>query len=443
MTTIRGLLDGCPRGSPEKVEGMHANHFYESIDGWFNFRAVYDQAIREAKDGDVMVELGSWYGRSAAYMAVEIAKSGRKVDFYCVDTWQGSADSPWMAAHLADRGGSAFPFFRENLERGGVWDLVKPLQLPSCAAADRFAVESVDFIMIDAAHDYSSVRQDVRAWLPKLRTGGVMAGDDANWPGVLIGVHETIPMSELMLVNDGTNWLHRKGRPDRGRWSIRRRDETGRSYLAYIPYVNRPDLLERAVASVRALWDNLVVIDQSSDGLSREDHPWVDCIAGVFRCATPSMSFTQVMNWAQAEALERGVEHLVFMHNDAECSGDVASRVLESARSRPRAGVVFTNYDALAVFQVPALRDVGPWDETFRWYFADNDYYRRLLLHGWEQWNFGGQEVAHRGSQTLRSDPAIATQVAAEWRWHEDHYRHKWGGLPGQERFSIPYNGAR
>lgn len=417
------------------------NHFYESIDGWFNFREVYDQALREVKDGGVIVEVGSWYGRSAAYMAVEIARSGKKIDFWCVDTWQGSIDSPWMAEHLAGRGGSALPFFCENLRRGGVSDLVKPMALPSVLAAKKFEEKSIDFVMIDAAHDYASVRADVRAWLPKLKPGALMAGDDANWPGVLIGVHETIPMSELTLVNDGANWLYRKRRPERGVWSFRRPGE-GTDYLAYIPFINRPDLLDRAVASVPELWDGLVVIDQSLDGLARENHPWLDRIAGVFRCPPGSMSFTQMMNWAQAEAFERGVEHLVFMHNDAEGSDGVAGRVLDFARGKPRAAVVFTHYDALAVFQVAALSEIGPWDETFRWYFADNDYYRRTLLCGQSYWDFGGQQVLHHGSQTLHSDPAVAADVGAQWQWHLDHYRHKWGGPPGQERFTMPYNGA-
>jgi len=181
-------------------------HFYGTVEGWFNFREVYDRAVREAHEGAVFVEIGTWYGRSAAYMAVEIANSGKRIDFYCVDTWAGSVDSPWMAQHLAGKGGSAFPAFRENMKRGGVWHLVKTVRKPSVQAAELFEDESLDFVMVDGAHDYESVRDDVRAWLPKVKPNGLIAGDDANWPGVLIGVHETIPASEVTLVNGGLNW---------------------------------------------------------------------------------------------------------------------------------------------------------------------------------------------------------------------------------------------
>jgi hypothetical protein len=416
-------------------------HFYETVDGWFNFREIYDSALREARDGAVFVEIGSWYGRSAAYMAVEIANSRKQIEFYCVDTWKGSADLPWMASHLATRGGSAFPYFQENMQRGGVWNLIKTIRQPSVQAAGLFDRESVDFIMVDGAHDYASVRDDVRTWLPKLKPHGVMAGDDAGWPGVLIGVYESIPFSEVNISNQGANWSYRKLRPARGHWSVHQAPSGPVDHLTYIPYVNRPDLLDCAVSSVRDLWPSLVVIDQSLEGLNAQQHPWIDNIAGVFRSPFGSMSFTQMMNWAQAEANERGVQYLVFMHNDAECREAIALKLLDCARTQPDVGVVFTHYDALSVFNVAAIRHVGPWDETFRWYFADNDYYHRMQLGGWHFCDFGGQQVAHHGSQTLHSDSSLRAEVSANWKWHEAHYQHKWGGNPGRELYSFPYNG--
>jgi SAM-dependent methyltransferase len=416
------------------------DHFFQNINGWFNFREIYDDIVREAQSGASFVEVGSWYGRSAAYMAVEIANSDKQIDFYCVDTWGGSVDSPWMAIELASKGGSAFPFFQENMRKGGVEHLIKPVRLNSVQAAGTFEDQSLDFVMIDGAHDYASVRNDVRSWFPKVKPGGVIAGDDVLWPGVVIGVHETIPCSEIALINSGANWWHRKQRPARGEWLEFRPSARPVDYLAYIPYVNRPDLLDRAVASVPELWESLVVIDQSCDGLNSCDHPWMAKIAGVYRSPFRSMSFSQMMNWAQAEAFDRRARYLVFMHNDAQCAAGEALKVLECARAR-RAGVVFTNYDAFAVFNVAALRDIGPWDETFRWYFSDNDYYRRMQLRGWEHYLFGGDGVVHHGSQTLQSASAIKNEVGESWRWHQDHYSHKWGGPPGRERHSIPYNG--
>src|SRR5215813_6889271 len=128
-------------------------HFYEDIHGWFNFRGIYDEALREATHGARFVEVGSWYGRSAAWMAVEIVHSGKEIQFYCVDTWKGSADTPWMAEHLKAFGGSCKNLFLENMQRGGVAHIVKPLEMASVDAAPLFGDGSIDFVFIDAAHD--------------------------------------------------------------------------------------------------------------------------------------------------------------------------------------------------------------------------------------------------------------------------------------------------
>lgn len=48
----------------------------------------------------------------------------------------------------------------------------------SVEAAKRFADRSLDFIYLDAAHDIGSVIADLKAWTPKVRVGGIVAGHD-------------------------------------------------------------------------------------------------------------------------------------------------------------------------------------------------------------------------------------------------------------------------
>ena len=90
------------------------------------------------------------------------------------------------------------------------------------------------------------------------------------------------------------------------------------------------------------------------------DAPWIDRIAGVYRVAFRTISFTQMMNWARSEAFARSLSLLVFMHSDAEClDHDIARYVIDLARRERlnRVGVAFTHYDAFAVFNVEALKD--------------------------------------------------------------------------------------
>lgn len=45
-------------------------------------------------------------------------------------------------------------------------------------AAQFVADESLDFVFIDANHQYPAVKQDINDWAPKVRKGGIVSGHD-------------------------------------------------------------------------------------------------------------------------------------------------------------------------------------------------------------------------------------------------------------------------
>jgi predicted O-methyltransferase YrrM len=149
------------------------------IPGWFAYAKTYDRAVADASDGATFVEVGSWKGRSAYYMALRIKASGKRIRFCCVDHWQGSAE------HQSDpdvRGGRLYETFLRNI--ADVREFVEPMRMASLEAARHFENASCDLVMIDAAHDYDSVMADIAAWWPKVKPGGMLAGDDYHWPDV-------------------------------------------------------------------------------------------------------------------------------------------------------------------------------------------------------------------------------------------------------------------
>eukprot|EP00291_Cryptomonas_curvata_P016581 CAMPEP_0172155688 /NCGR_PEP_ID=MMETSP1050-20130122/2769_1 /TAXON_ID=233186 /ORGANISM="Cryptomonas curvata, Strain CCAP979/52" /LENGTH=189 /DNA_ID=CAMNT_0012824623 /DNA_START=176 /DNA_END=742 /DNA_ORIENTATION=+ len=48
----------------------------------------------------------------------------------------------------------------------------------STEAVKNFQDRSLDYVYIDARHDYDGVKEDLEAWWPKLRDGGIFAGHD-------------------------------------------------------------------------------------------------------------------------------------------------------------------------------------------------------------------------------------------------------------------------
>lgn len=58
--------------------------------------------------------------------------------------------------------------------------------------SQKVADESLDIVYLDAGHSYDAVKQDLEAWYPKVKPGGVIAGHDFVNPayGVLQAVNE-------------------------------------------------------------------------------------------------------------------------------------------------------------------------------------------------------------------------------------------------------------
>jgi GT2 family glycosyltransferase len=86
--------------------------------------------------------------------------------------------------------------------------------------------------------------------------------------------------------------------------------------------------------------------------------------------------------------------------------------------------------------------EVGPFDEGF-WpaYHEDNDFHRRARLRGIPARDIEG-ESAHYGSATIRVDTAFEALNRRTFPLTQERYIRKWGGLPDQETFDRPWNGA-
>lgn len=151
---------------------------YKTIPGWFDFEAIYDQAVSEARDGDTLVEIGSWMGKSAIYLAQKVRESGKQIRVVCVDPWTGTPGHPVLTPIVEKHGGSIFEVFKANVVAAGLDDIIAPLEMPSVEGAKRFEDASVFMAFIDGDHSYEAVCADIEAWAPKVRPGGILAGHD-------------------------------------------------------------------------------------------------------------------------------------------------------------------------------------------------------------------------------------------------------------------------
>lgn len=183
------------------------DHFYESVEGWFceTDKKIYDDAVDKFTDGDVFVEIGSWKGRSASAMAVNIVNSNKAIKFFCVDTWKGSEEHQegQVFADVDVIGGSLLDRFLENTKP--VENHIQIIRKESTVAANDFEDHSLAFVYIDASHDYESVKKDLNAWYPKVKKGGILAGHDWGWVPVKNAVANFCANNGLTVTGD-TSW---------------------------------------------------------------------------------------------------------------------------------------------------------------------------------------------------------------------------------------------
>ena len=113
------------------------------------------------------VELGSWKGKSSSYMAVEIANSGKKIKFDCVDTWEDWSGDGFIY--------TAMERF-DNMK--SLYTHIDKLHMRGDEASKMFPDEHFDLVYIDVSHWYDDVINDINTWLPKIKHGGYLTGHD-------------------------------------------------------------------------------------------------------------------------------------------------------------------------------------------------------------------------------------------------------------------------
>jgi len=172
-------------------------HFYQNVEGFFWFEEAYRRLLMALPTDQPSrwVEIGSYQGKSASWLGVEILNSGKPVHLYCVDSFVGW-DGELQGLELLTR-------FQENTKpiRDALGDRFTVWPLPSLEAAECFEDNSCDVVFVDGDHEYNAVLADISAWWPKLKVGGFMAGDDFNMYPVMRAVVEHFAPSGYILVH--------------------------------------------------------------------------------------------------------------------------------------------------------------------------------------------------------------------------------------------------
>lgn len=154
------------------------------LQGWAGTDPLLLQAIDAVRPG-LGVEVGSWKGQSAVFMAEHRRARGYDSAILCIDTWLGSIEHlarEDLRPLLGLRHGrpTLYEQFHANVRARGLETWITPLPQTSQTAARYLAMRSVraDLVYLDGSHEYEDVLADLEAYWPLLRPGGLLVGDD-------------------------------------------------------------------------------------------------------------------------------------------------------------------------------------------------------------------------------------------------------------------------
>jgi MMP 1-O-methyltransferase len=175
---VQGMKDSCS-GLDWSIE--ETRRLTETING----KLLPQEAeflwslARNCTGRGVIVEIGSWQGKSTAWLAAG-SKGGAKATVYAIDP------------HIVKPENAQI--FKENMMRAGLDDLVQPLVMTSAKAAENFE-KPVELLFVDGDHKYEAVKLDFELWYPKLLDGGTIAFHDRNSSGPRRLIDESVRAS--------------------------------------------------------------------------------------------------------------------------------------------------------------------------------------------------------------------------------------------------------
>lgn len=188
---------------------LDTTNYKVDLQGWMDpgfcnvFKRLAINAANKNNNSITIIEVGTWKGLSTSSMARICKEHGINAKIIAVDTWLGAPEFWTWGLNDPTRGESlklvngyptVFQTFTKNIKSLGMNDIIYPFPMSSVAAADVLGFYGIkaDLIYIDASHEYESVKTDLQAYRPLLKSDGFIFGDDYShhWTGVIRAVDE-------------------------------------------------------------------------------------------------------------------------------------------------------------------------------------------------------------------------------------------------------------
>jgi len=141
------------------------------MDKMISSRYEFHLLLRKHNLCGVGIEIGVGLGEFSKYLL----SSTKLKKIFSIDPWDLSKSnyrSKWTQEKLNE----IYAITIKELKPFGRRSRI--IKNTSAKVSKIFFNNSIDFIYIDALHDYESVQEDIRLWWPKIKKGGILSGHD-------------------------------------------------------------------------------------------------------------------------------------------------------------------------------------------------------------------------------------------------------------------------
>lgn len=201
-----------------------------------------------------------------------------------------------------------------------------------------------------------------------------------------------------------------------------------------IPTINRADIFQPFLNQYRQIWKNkhLLVIDNGQQNLQFPPSYRHRLINAPFNLGV-SGSWNQILTVHNS----KGYSHIVILNDDVFFS-KTPTEIVSFIENNPADIYLGTKDWSVFVMPYETFYKVGIFDEDFKTaYYEDNDYeYRaRLLKLNILRDSFFDPNIFNN-SMSIKADRSLNVNFEN----NKQRYIEKWGGLPGHEKFTTPFN---
>jgi glycosyltransferase involved in cell wall biosynthesis/predicted O-methyltransferase YrrM len=177
----------------------------KEIFGWFSYKHLYDFFVEQSSNESIIVEIGSFFGKSTNYLLEKVKKSKKNINVVAIDTFQGSENEQYHLDIVSQYDGDIYQPFTENVDI----ERLTILKEKSEDACKYFGNGTIDFLMIDGDHSYDGVTNDISNYFYKVKPGGYISGDDYNvFDSTTKAVNDYF-LGCHNLSSNGINWFYR------------------------------------------------------------------------------------------------------------------------------------------------------------------------------------------------------------------------------------------